>query len=83
MPASSIWSSGSAWEMVRSMESGAGPPPKLLFAAFIFQTPVKFGLAAAEAVPASRVTASSARGTVLIARLRRKAAAKVPAGADR
>ncbi len=32
------------------MESGAGPPPKLLFAAFIFQMPVKFGLSAAPAV---------------------------------
>jgi hypothetical protein len=59
------------------MESGAGPPPKLLFAAFIFRMPVKFGLSAAPAVPASSVTATRACRMAFIAILRRTAGAKV------
>jgi hypothetical protein len=60
------------------MESGAGPPPKLLFAAFIFQMPVKFGLSAA---PASSVTATRAYRMLFIAILKRMAGAKVPGDA--
>ena len=45
--------------MVRSILSGCGMGPKSLFAAFIFQVPVKFGFA--QAYPATESESAAAK----------------------